>query len=279
MKMLYDIHMHTLHSDGKNTVDEMCRSAIEKGMTGIAITDHADMYCFEEKDTLASIGRLIEDVRVAREKYAGQLDVLCGVELGEYAMAPHKADSVLALDGLDVVLYSEHYVTKARWALPYSKIRFCEDGSDDEIRDYMKWYFEQINETVDLFDFDVLGHLTCPARYITGRHKRATDVMLSEKTVTEILKKIVDRDIALELNTCGRCCESFSYYDAQNEEILKLYYSLGGRKVTLGSDAHAVGGIGRGIAEATKQLAAMGFDGYYYYRNRQPVKIAFQKEG
>jgi histidinol-phosphatase (PHP family) len=78
---------------------------------------------------------------------------------------------------------------------------------------------------------------------------------------------------------CGRCCESFSYYDAQNEEILKLYYSLGGRKVTLGSDAHTVGGIGRGIAEATKQLAAMGFDGYYYYRNRKPVKIAFQKEG
>lgn len=53
--MMYDMHMHTTNSDGRNTVDEMCGAAIEKGVSGIAFTDHADMNFYEERNTFERI--------------------------------------------------------------------------------------------------------------------------------------------------------------------------------------------------------------------------------
>ncbi|KZL90352.1 PHP domain-containing protein [Clostridium magnum] len=41
MNYLYDYHIHTTYSiDGKNTILEVCKSAVEKGLKEIAITDH-----------------------------------------------------------------------------------------------------------------------------------------------------------------------------------------------------------------------------------------------
>ncbi|MBR0277378.1 MAG: PHP domain-containing protein [Clostridia bacterium] len=41
----FDCHTHTNCSlDGKQTIDELCKSAIEKGVLGVAVTDHADMW-------------------------------------------------------------------------------------------------------------------------------------------------------------------------------------------------------------------------------------------
>ena len=271
---MYDLHTHTTHSDGKHSVDEMCRTAIEKGLRGIAITDHADMNVFEERDTLNRMTRAVADYRRAKEEFRDSLTVLCGVELGEYLLAPEKAEQVLAIEGLDVVIYSEHFVPAARWDQPYSRIKFDDsDITDTEIDDYMAEYFKVIADTVDKFDFDVLGHLSCPARYITGRYHRPTNIMRYRDTITHILKTIVKRDIALELNTCGKCCESFSHYDAQNEELLAMYAFLGGKKVTLGSDAHNIIGIGRGFADAKALLRSYGFDRYCYYQNRKPVEV------
>ncbi len=42
---MYDSHTHTTHShDGRSTIDEMCLSAIKKGLRGIAITKKDSLY-------------------------------------------------------------------------------------------------------------------------------------------------------------------------------------------------------------------------------------------
>lgn len=40
MKINYDLHTHTIYSHGKGTIEENAQAAKEKGMEGIAITDH-----------------------------------------------------------------------------------------------------------------------------------------------------------------------------------------------------------------------------------------------
>lgn len=270
---MYDLHTHSTHSDGKHTVEEMCRAAMENGVSGLALTDHADMNFFEAQDTLTRMRRAITDVNAAKTTFGEALTVLCGVELGEYLLAPDKAEQVLALEGFDVVLYSEHFVPTAQWEQPYNRIVFDDSIRDGDIHEYMARYFELIAGTVDKFNFDVLAHLTCPARYITGRYKRATDVMRYRDTITDILKTIIAHDRALELNTCGKCSESFGCYDAQNEEVLALYAALGGKKITLGSDAHMKTGIARGFADTKTMLRRYGFDRYYYYKNRKAIPV------
>ena len=252
----------------------MCHRAIELGLRGIAITDHADTDTFEQKNTLMRIASAATDIGDAKNRYRDQLNLLCGVELGGYAHCPEKADRLLSLGGFDVVICSVHYVPTAPFPTAYSRINWSDPAiTDADVYDYMKAYFGTVAENAEIADCDVLGHISCPARYITGRHHRPTDVMLYKDTVTRILKTLIDRDIALELNTCGANAEGFNYYDAQNEEILTLYHSLGGRKVTLGSDAHYAVSIARGFDDAKKLLTKLGFTYYYYYEGRRPVAV------
>lgn len=260
----YDLHMHSLNSDGKFSVDDMCRAAIEAGVSGIAITDHADMNFYESRNTPQRIRTSVEDIRRAKKVYHGLLDVLCGVELGEYLYAPEKAREILTLADYDVVLCSVHLVPAARWPMPYNRIPFDTDGTDEELADYLEKYFDLLCDTVDGFDFDVLAHITCPVRYMTHKYHRKSDVMPCAERIGEILQKIIDRDIALEFNTGGY---------QQHEDIFTMYSRMGGKLITLGSDAHTTAGIARNFEETAQLLRRLGFRHYYYYKNRTPYEV------
>lgn len=264
--MLYDSHMHTTHSDGRSTVTEMCESAIEKGVAGITLTDHADMNFYESRDTCNRIKGALRDYRRAQETYEGKLEVMRGVELGEYLYAPENAKKILGLTDYDCILCSVHFLPAARWDKPYNRIVFSEDGTDEELREYLKLYFDLLSDTMDAFEFDVLAHIACPVRYMTSKYGRPTNVLDFEPKIREILQKVIDRNIALEWNTAG--CR-------QNEEIFKMYYEMGGRLITIGSDAHSINGIAVGFADAQAYLKSCGFTHYHYFKNRipQPVEL------
>lgn len=262
--MIYDTHMHTVNSDGKNTVEEMCQYALNQGISGITITDHADMNFYESRDTYNRIKKAIGDIRNAQADYAGRLEVMCGIELGEYLYAPESAKKILDLTDYDCVLCSVHFVPAARWDKPYNRIVFSEDGTDEELREYLRLYFDLLSNTVDAFDFDVLAHIACPVRYMTTKHARATDVMEFAPKIREILQKVIDRNVALEWNTAGL---------RQNEEIFSMYREMGGQLVTLGSDAHLCEDICEHFDEAKQHLKQCGFTHYHYFKNRNPHSV------
>ena len=85
-----DLHTHSNNSfDAKSSVDDICRAAIERGLYAVAITDHceAPFIRFGDDCEFGCFDRLIPqsiaDTAAAREKYAGQLRVIRGLELGE----------------------------------------------------------------------------------------------------------------------------------------------------------------------------------------------------
>ena len=50
MQTFYDTHIHTLHSpDSIQPLDEICETAIERGLRGITITDHAELWHLDEQ--------------------------------------------------------------------------------------------------------------------------------------------------------------------------------------------------------------------------------------
>jgi histidinol-phosphatase (PHP family) len=81
----------------------------------------------------------------------------------------------------------------------------------------------------------------------------------------------VQKNIALEINTRGT-------YDWQNrvgpeDWVLERYRELGGKYVTIGSDAHVTKYVGAGFTEAAAALKRTGFDSYTIYKDRCPVQI------
>ena len=56
-------------------------------------------------------------------------------------------------------------------------------------------------------------------------------------------------------------------------DILRRYKELGGELITVGSDAHVVGDLGRGLDRAEEVLREAGFGYYTVYDARIPVQV------
>jgi len=101
-----DVHMHTVETDGRNTIEEMAEAARERGYNYIAITDHSKNLAFtnglDDKRAVEHIQR----IRAANESVEG-IRIFAGIEvdiLGDGAL--DLADSVL--DQMDLVIASVH---------------------------------------------------------------------------------------------------------------------------------------------------------------------------
>jgi DNA polymerase (family 10) len=103
-----DVHMHTVETDGRNTIEEMAEAARERGYTYIAITDHSKNLAFanglDDKRALTHIQR----IRSASDQIEG-ITILAGVEVDILADGDlDLSDAVLA--EMDIVIASVHSV-------------------------------------------------------------------------------------------------------------------------------------------------------------------------
>lgn len=264
---MFDLHIHSCHShDSKQTLDEICRKALQIGLDGIAVCDHVDLWFAEELHTEQAIRACMTDVKEAQKKYGSRLTVLQGVEMAEYLDGPETAERILSLGEFDVILGSVHSVRFETITDSYSRIDFS-SMSEDRIDGFLKEYFKKISEMTEKTDFDVLSHLTCPLRYINGKYKRDVDILRYQKEIFGIFEQIIQKEISLEINTSG-LGEAFGK-PMPDIPLIRAYIKMGGKRITLASDAHIPQNIGKRFKEAKSFLQDMGVDGYYIFRQRK----------
>ncbi len=103
-----DVHMHTVETDGKNTIEEMAEAAKAHGYKYMAITDHSKNLAFanglDDKRAVAHIARIHESGR----KIEG-ITIFAGIEVDILADGDlDLSDEVLAQ--MDIVIASVHSV-------------------------------------------------------------------------------------------------------------------------------------------------------------------------
>src|SRR6266851_2204435 len=103
-----DVHMHTVETDGRNTIEEMAEAAKVRGYNYIAITDHSKNLAFanglDDKRALAHIQR----IRSASHQIEG-ITIFAGIEVDILADGDlDLSDSVLT--EMDIVIASVHSV-------------------------------------------------------------------------------------------------------------------------------------------------------------------------
>ncbi|MBO4869128.1 MAG: histidinol-phosphatase HisJ family protein [Clostridia bacterium] len=241
-----DTHTHTYFSfdcaEHLNSPDKMCAAAIAAGLDAIVLTDHIEVNSEAER-IFTPFDRTTHrrQCEEAREKYADQLDVFIGVELGQATHYPELAEQIVAEGGFDYVLGSVHN-TKGEQDPYYTDFTKLPYGRIIEIVDK---YFDEYLQMTYLPYVDQCAHLTYPLRYI----KKAgidLDITRWDGKIAEILKSIVARGKVYELN---------SVYVRKNvilpeDRILQTYRELGGADIRLGSDAHYTDHVASGFDEA-----------------------------
>jgi DNA polymerase (family 10) len=101
-----DVHMHTVETDGRNTIEEMAEAARERGYEYMAITDHSKNLAFANGLTDERALAHIERIRAVEKKMKG-IRIFAGVEvdiLGDGSL--DLSDSVL--EQMDIVIASVH---------------------------------------------------------------------------------------------------------------------------------------------------------------------------
>jgi len=101
-----DVHMHTVETDGRNTIEEMAEAAKEHGYKYMAITDHSKNLAFanglDDKRAVEHIHR----IRAVNDKL-GDIRIFAGIEVDILADgALDLSDSVL--EQMDIVIASVH---------------------------------------------------------------------------------------------------------------------------------------------------------------------------
>lgn len=260
--MFWDTHMHCNFS-GDSTADpeDMIRSAIDKGLTGICFTDHIDWdypgptpFSFDPEEYFHTLLPL-------KEKYKKQISVHIGVELGLQPHLKEKYTAFLAAHDFDQVIASSHVVHGFD---PYYP-EYYEGKTEEEA---YREYFESVLENLSVFhDFDVYGHLDYVVRYGPDKNKYFSYEKYKD-VIDEILRKIIALGKGIELNMSG-----YKYglgHPNPTEKILSRYRELGGKILTLGSDAHVPEHVAFDYDRIPGLLKDAGFDSFTVFEKRIP---------
>jgi len=139
--------------------------------------------------------------------------------------------------------------------------------SQKELIGCLDRYFDAVLAMLEYGNPDILAHLTYPLRYINGKFGRGLDWRKLERKIQTILGQIIEKNIALEVNTS---CLGTDYDELlPNTEILRLYLQMGGKLLTLGSDAHKPERLGKGFIQTIPLLKTLGVTELQYVKNRQ----------
>lgn len=281
--MLADYHIHCKYSDdSEEDLEKIIETAINKGIGEICFTDHVDYGIkldkdvFEKidenakKDWIKKIGRIdlnvdypnyFKEIEELREKYKDKITIRQGLEFG---MQVHTIKDFQKLfdkykEKFDFVILSCHQVNdKEFWTNEFQKGK--------SIDEYNAEYYEEIYRVMSRYsDYSILGHLDHIQRY----NETIYPFEKSREIIVKILKKVIEDNKGIEVNT-----SSFRYGLKEltpERDILKLYHGLGGKIITIGSDAHKAENVGEHIPYIQEELRKIGFTDICTFDKMKPI--------
>jgi len=198
--ILCDSHTHSNYSfDATQSVEELCRSAIDAGVARIALTDHLDIDCvLDGFYPPYNADGVVAEVERCRGLFEGQLDIIFGIEVGQPHLRAKEAAEFISRYNCEFVISSIHNLDRVPdyIFLNYSEI------PQPLIENLYDRYLEELCLAAAFPGAHTLAHVTYPARYI-NRDGREIDLRKYYDRYRELFSVVIDRGIALEINTSG----------------------------------------------------------------------------
>ena len=263
-----DCHVHTtLSHDGKSSIEEYSNIAEEKNVDEITFTEHYDIYDgVETKLTTLDVDKCKEEY--LKRKDDSKVKTNFGIEIGLRPESFPKIRNMVISHDFDFIIGSSHITCKKDMSMDPT---FFEGLSAKEA--YMK-YFNEVLENIKkyYYEFDVYGHLDYVVRYGNYGIKQINYDDFKDVLDT-ILMTLIRKDKGIEINTSGI---RYGLNEPHpNIDIVKRYKELGGKIITVGSDAHQAKDLASHFEIVYQMLETVGYDEVAIYHHRKPdfVKI------
>lgn len=253
MMELVTTHTHTgfcPHADDYS-IDELVTAAKRAGITTIALTEHYPLsLAIDPREYLsipaAQLPAYFEAIEEARRKHP-DIEIITGCELDYLGAGEDRTITDADLAPFSLVLGSVHFVDLWPFDDPAQRSRWDEVGADAIWRRYFELWCDAVSSRQR---FDVMSHPDLAKKF--GIYP-SFDVM---PLYREAAEACAASGRMVEVNTSGAhyaCAEMFP------APALLAEFCRAGVPCTVGTDAHKVEHVARGIEDAYRLMYEAGY--------------------
>ena len=251
-----NLHMHSTWDDGKCSVEEMILASRAAGLSSVGFSVHGPMpfenswECPKER-----LPDYIAEVRALKAKYAGMIDVYCGIEWDVTA-------DDFDLSAFDYVIGSVHEIpvsggtrsVDANAETTEAYIRACFGGDADAAAEA---YFAEYSKVAARPEAGIVGHFDLITKFDEPKPFFNPDSPRYQAAAHAAMEALIKAGKIFEVNT-GAISRGYRTTPYPSKELLLKIREMGGR-VTVSADAHHVSGVACAFKEAEELIRACGF--------------------
>lgn len=270
---LFDYHSHTSrchHATGQ--IEEYARQAQALGFSDFGMSDHSPWMIQNPDEPLAmrwdEIPGYVAEVQELKQKLnrggAEPFRLHLGMEMDFVPHRTHEAREVIEGYPWDYLIGSVHHV--GLWSInePAELHLFDRYGVENSC----EAYFGLIGQLVRERFGDIVGHLDLPKKLGTVIDGGCL------RWIEPLIPMLRAAEMAVEINTSGFDCATGEMFPSW-EAIEAL--AAGGVMLTLGSDSHAPGQVGRHFDKIIAGLRERGVTRLYKFEKREPIAVDFSE--
>jgi histidinol-phosphatase (PHP family) len=264
--MIVDYHTHTnlcKHADG--VAEDYVRKALDLGFDEVGCSDHSPLpngFDGEHRMTLDEFTQLyrpmVDDVRV---KFNEKIKVRFGIEADYLPGTEEFMKKFLEENDFDFIIGSIHFL--GDWGFDnFKNVRRYQEKDVYEV--YVE-YFKTLKEAAGSGMFDIVGHIDV-VKVFGYRPDRDYDDILRDA-----MKAIKENGLVVEINTAGLRKPVGEVYPSV--KILEIIMEMD-IPLTLGSDSHTPGDVGRDFDLAVELVKKYGNGKITVFDKRQRREVS-----
>jgi len=251
MMQITSYHVHSVYSDGRNTVAEIVEAAVELGINEIGISDHF-VYPIPGREVRWSMRRedldsYFEELIRAEEAAGDAIKVRFGLECDFEPDTAEALGRLLEDYPLDYVIGSMHFLED----FPIDdRPEYWDNLSPEQRNAMMSRYWIRMADLARSRMFDFVGHIDLCKKF---GYRPTIDL---SREINAALEAIGESGMAVEVNTSGLYMPVGEAYPSQ--WILRACRELA-IPVLITADAHRIADLTRGFDRARQIVVEAGY--------------------
>ena len=277
----FNLHTHSIYSDGKSQPREIVEEAVRQGLTTLGFSEHSPLPFdnnFSVKE--ADMPCYVAEITQLKEEFKGKIDLYCGLEADYLTGVSEPFAVTKERYHLDYLIGGVHLVGQSAnpdeiWFIDGPKWEVYDEGLqkffDGDIRRAVRRFYEQSNEMIENEPFDIIAHFDKIKMHNRERYFHE-DEPWYRKLALETLDLIREKGLVMEINTRGIYKKRYNgFYPSPwlMEEACKM-----GIPALISADAHHFSEITLEFAAAEEALKKAGYRSVVNFKDGNWMEVA-----
>ena len=267
-----DLHTHSVYDDGKATLEQMVRAAVERGLSAIGLSAHSPIEGEDWTVPSAKMQDFLQESVEIKKKYGDKIAVYCGIELD--------LRSTLDLSPFDYVIGSLHATVTPEGAFDTDNTaQIARDGIDrffgGDADAAAETYFAQYRAMAENPEIDIVGHFDLLTKFDEQGRLYDDTSPRYRKAARDAMQSLVDAGKIFEINT-GAMSRGYRIAPYPARHLLESLNEMGG-KICLNSDAHSPKGIAFAFRQCLDLAESCGFTELWFLTEDGFVPVPIRK--